>query len=55
MPADRQIMGGLVPLRTRCGAPAPTRPPRMSTPVSLHIGNLLVPAGNYTIYSRAQP
>lgn len=46
----REIFGGLVPYNQvwRTGAnPATT----MTTPVSLHIGNLLVPAGTYTIYS----
>ena len=46
----REIFGGLVPYNQvwRTGAnPATT----LVTPVSLHIGNLLVPAGTYTIYS----
>ncbi len=47
---NRQIFGGLVPYNQiwRTGAnPATT----LITPVSLHIGNLLVPAGTYTVYS----
>jgi hypothetical protein len=46
----REIFGGLVPYNQvwRTGAnPATT----LVTPISLHIGNLLVPAGTYTIYS----
>jgi hypothetical protein len=46
----RKIMGGLVPYGQvwRTGAnPATT----LITPVSLHIGSLLVPAGTYTIYT----
>ena len=46
----REIFGGLVPYDQvwRTGAnPATT----LITPVSLHIGNLLVPAGTYTIYT----
>jgi hypothetical protein len=46
----RQIYGGLVPYNQvwRTGAnPATT----LITPVSLHIGTLLVPAGKYTIYT----
>ena len=46
----REIFGGLVPYGQvwRTGAnPATT----LITPVSLHIGNLLVPAGTYTIYT----
>ena len=46
----REIFGGLVPYGEvwRTGAnPATT----LITPVSLHIGSLLVPAGTYTIYS----
>jgi hypothetical protein len=46
----RPIYGALVPYDQvwRTGAnPATT----LITPVSLHIGNLLVPAGTYTIYS----
>ena len=46
----REIFGGLVPYNQiwRTGAnPATT----LVTPVSLHIGNLLVPAGTYTLYS----
>ncbi len=47
---NREIFGALVPYNQiwRTGAnPATT----LMTPVSLHIGNLLVPAGTYTIYS----
>ncbi len=47
---NREIFGGLVPYGEvwRTGAnPATT----LITPVSLHIGSLLVPAGTYTIYS----
>jgi hypothetical protein len=46
----RQIFGGLVPYNVvwRTGAnPATT----LITPISLHIGNLLVPAGTYTLYT----
>ncbi len=46
----RDIYGGLVPYGKvwRTGAnPATT----LVTPVSLHIGNLLVPAGTYTMYT----
>jgi hypothetical protein len=46
----REIFGGLVPYGQvwRTGAnPATT----LITPVSLHIGSLLVPAGTYTIYT----
>ncbi len=46
----REIFGGLVPYNQvwRTGAnPATT----LVTPVSLHIGTLLVPAGTYTIYT----
>ena len=46
----RQIMGGLVPYGQvwRTGANPATS---LMTPVPLHVGNLLVPAGNYTVYS----
>ena len=47
---NREIFGGLVPYGEvwRTGAnPATT----LITPVSLHIGSLLVPAGTYTLYS----
>jgi hypothetical protein len=46
----RVIMGGLVPYGKvwRTGANAATT---LITPISLHIGNLLVPAGEYTIYT----
>ena len=47
---ERRIFGGLVPYGQvwRTGAnPATT----LITPVSLHIGNLLVPAGTYTVYT----
>ncbi|QHN04188.1 DUF2911 domain-containing protein [Granulicella sp. WH15] len=50
----RKIMGGLVPYGQvwRTGAnPATT----LITPVPLHIGALLVPAGTYTIYSLPDP
>jgi len=50
----RVIMGGLVPWNTvwRTGAnPATT----LITPISLHIGTLLVPAGTYTIYTLPNP
>ena len=50
----RVIYGGLVPYGKvwRTGAnPATT----LITPRSLHIGNLLVPAGTYTIYTLARP
>ena len=46
----REIFGGLVPYNQiwRTGAnPATT----LVTPVSLHIGTLLVPAGTYTLYT----
>jgi hypothetical protein len=46
----REIFGGLVPYDQvwRTGAnPATT----LITPVSLHIGSLLVPAGTYTVYT----
>ena len=46
----RKIFGGLVPYNEiwRTGAnPATT----LITPIPLHIGSLLVPAGTYTIYS----
>ena len=46
----REIFGGLVPYGQvwQTGAnPATT----LITPVSLHVGNLLVPAGTYTIYT----
>ena len=46
----REIYGGLVPYGKvwRTGAnPATT----LITPISLHIGNLLVPAGTYTMYT----
>jgi hypothetical protein len=46
----REIFGGLVPYDQvwRTGAnPATT----LITPVSLHVGSLLVPAGTYTIYT----
>ena len=46
----REIFGGLVPYGQvwRTGAnPATT----LITPVSLHIGTLLVPAGTYTLYT----
>lgn len=46
----RKIMGGLVPFGTvwRTGANDATA---LSTPVALTIGNLVVPAGDYTLYS----
>ncbi len=47
---NREIFGGLVPFDQvwRTGAnPATT----LTTPVALHIGKLLVPAGTYTIYT----
>ena len=47
---NREIFGGLVPYNEvwRTGANPATS---LVTPVSLHIGSLLVPAGAYTIYS----
>ena len=47
---NREIFGGLVPYDQvwRTGANPATS---LVTPVPLHIGNLLVPAGKYTIYT----
>lgn len=46
----REIFGGLVPYQKvwRTGANPATS---LITPVSLHIGRLLVPAGEYTVYT----